>query len=132
MPSQDSPQVSTSLREDALHHAIQLFNLHDWYAAHDAFEELWHDAEGDQRGLLQGIIQIAVAEHHLSSGNKRGALLLMAEGLNHLVSCPLQDACFDLPSLMAIVHQRLTGLQTGLSLVDIPLPKLVQVAPNKA
>lgn len=132
MSSHDSLLDLASVPEDAYQLAIHLFNAHDWYAAHDAFEELWHESEGHQRGLLQGIIQIAVAEHHLCGGNQRGALLLMAEGLNHLLSCPLQDVCFDLPSLMAVVQQRLTSLQAGRSPVDIPMPQLVQVVPNKA
>ena len=26
--------------------AVELFNSKDWYPAHDAFEELWHETSG--------------------------------------------------------------------------------------
>jgi predicted metal-dependent hydrolase len=131
MSSDDYPVHFDFVDGERAQHAIKLFNAHDWYAAHDAFEELWHESVGDERGLLQGIIQIAVAEHHLCGNNQRGALLLMAEGLNHLESCPLQAVGFDLLSLKAIVRQRLASLQAGQPPVDIPMPQLVQKAPDK-
>jgi predicted metal-dependent hydrolase len=122
----------TSVLSDARYQlAINLFNTQDWYAAHDAFEELWHESLGEERVLLQGIIQIAVAEHHLGGGNHRGALLLMAEGLNRLRSSPPHQPGFDLQALEVIVRARLTGLQTGQSLVDIPVPVLVRTTPDK-
>ncbi|MEB3319258.1 MAG: DUF309 domain-containing protein [Cyanobacteriota bacterium] len=119
------------VRDERYQHAIRLFNSQEWYAAHDAFEELWHEAVGEERGLFQGIIQIAVAEHHLGNGNVRGSLLLMAEGLSHLQSIPAQDLGFNLQLLRAIAGQRLAGLQTGLEMDDLPLPVLEPKAPNK-
>jgi hypothetical protein len=119
------------VNDERCQHAILLFNAQEWYAAHDAFEELWHEAVGEERGLFQGIIQIAVAEHHLRHGNVRGSLLLMAEGLNHLQPLPVQDLGFNLQLLRDIASQRLAGLQTGLALDDIPFPVLEPIAPNK-
>lgn len=104
--------------------AIHLFNSHQWYAAHDAFEDLWHDSTGQNRSLLQGIIQVAVAEYHLENDNLRGALLLMSEGRKHLLEYG-EGACgFDLPTILATVSDRLWALQSGLSLENIPLPSL--------
>lgn len=105
-------------------HAIQLFNSHQWYAAHDAFEELWHESQGILRSLLQGIIQVSVAEYHLENGNLRGSILLMAEGLNHLKSSSFPALELDLDRLIDIVCSRLTALQTGTDLVKLPLPSL--------
>lgn len=119
------------LDDERYRKAVNLFNTRDWYAAHDAFEELWHESVGEQRAVFQGIIQIAVAEHHLRNGNRRGSLLLMAEGLNHLQASPSQDLSFDMHSLQAIVRQRLASLQTGQTLDGIPLPVLEPVVPGK-
>jgi len=105
-------------------HAIQLFNSHQWYLAHDAFEELWHESQGSLRSLLQGIIQVSVAEYHLENGNKRGSILLMAEGLNHLKSSSFSGLEIDLDRLINIVCCRLTALQTGTDLSNLPLPSL--------
>jgi predicted metal-dependent hydrolase len=124
-------QDHSLLDDDRYQEAINLFNAREWYAAHDAFEELWHESVGEERAVFQGIIQIAVAEHHLRNGNRRGSLLLMAEGLNHLQAAPPQGLGFDLPSLQAIVSQRLAGLQTGQTLDDIPLPVLQPSVPSE-
>ncbi len=124
-------QDHSLLDDDRYRTAIHLFNAQEWYAAHDAFEELWHESVGEERAVFQGIIQIAVAEHHLRNGNRRGSLLLMAEGLNHLQASAPQDLGFDLHSLQAIVRQRLAGLQTGQTLDGISLPALEPIVPGK-
>jgi predicted metal-dependent hydrolase len=105
-------------------HAVQLFNSHQWYPAHDAFEELWHESQGILRSLLQGIIQISVAEYHLENGNLRGSILLMAEGLNHLKSSSFPALGLDLDRLIDIVCSRLSALQAGTDLIKLPLPSL--------
>lgn len=122
----------SSLLEDVRYHkAVHLFNDAEWYAAHDAFEELWHEAAQEDRSLLQGIIQIAVAEHHLRHGNQRGSLLLMAEGLNHIQPSSAPDLGLDLQRLITTVRRRLAGLQAGEPLVELPLPVLERIAPDK-
>ncbi len=64
--------------------AVELFNQADWYPAHDAFEELWHETSGQARQTIQGVLQVAVAQLHLQRGNRRGATLLYGEGLGRL------------------------------------------------
>jgi len=45
-----------------------------WFDAHETWESLWHDTpQGDDRLLLQILIQSAVCLHHLSRGNRTGA-----------------------------------------------------------
>jgi predicted metal-dependent hydrolase len=117
--------------DDRLVQATHLFNQCEWYAAHDAFEDLWHEASGDERQVFHGMIQVAVAEHHLLNGNLRGSLLLMAEGLNHLNQSPPQLFGFDLEALKLVVRQRLARLQTGQLLDDLPLPQLQPSVPGK-
>ena len=46
--------------------AIRLFNTQEWYAAHDVLEELWHETADPERRCLQGLLQVAVAQLHLS------------------------------------------------------------------
>lgn len=106
--------------------AVNLFNQQQWYLAHDAFEDLWYETHGSFRSLLQGIIQISVAEYHLDNGNTKGATLLMAEGLNHLKSAESLDIALDLVKLKAIVQCRLSALQSGQALLATPLPVLMK------
>jgi len=69
--------------------AVALFNSGDWYPCHDGFEELWHQTLGPDRDVLQSFLQIAVAHLHLERGNRRGATLLLGEGLGRLAPFPL-------------------------------------------
>ena len=62
-------EESTKSFQDALFTALNLFNNHEWYEAHDAFEEIWNSVDGDERQVIQGILQVSVSQFHLSKGN---------------------------------------------------------------
>jgi predicted metal-dependent hydrolase len=111
--------------------AIKLFNDKQWYEAHDAFEDLWHEAIGETRLILQGIIQVAVAEHHLCNGNLRGSILLMAEGLNRLRTPASLDIGLDLETFRKVVELRLGALQSGQRTAELPQPFLAHKAPDE-
>ncbi len=52
---------------------IEHFNKCDFFEAHEVWEELWADTQGDPRRFYQGLIQVAVCLHHFGNGNIRGA-----------------------------------------------------------
>ena len=62
--------------EDIFLDALNLFNKQKWYEAHDAFEDIWNTLDGDERQIIQGILQVSVSQFHLSKGNLNGACLL--------------------------------------------------------
>ena len=90
--------------------ALSLFNSGDWYPAHDAFEELWHETNGPERQTLQGLLQIAVAQVHLQRGNRNGATILFGEGLGRLRKIGTPSLGLDLEKLCDCVEQRLNTL----------------------
>jgi len=55
---------------------IVLFNRGDWFEAHEAWEDLWHESGPPQRRYYQGLIQAAVGLCHFHNGNLRGAVKL--------------------------------------------------------
>ncbi|MGA1713487.1 MAG: DUF309 domain-containing protein [bacterium] len=120
----NSPEYFTS---SPFCEAVHSFNARNWYHAHDQFEELWHNASGEIRELLQGIIQISVAEYHLENGNTRGSTLLMAEGLNHLESFTSLGVGYDLVLLHDLVRKRLSALQNQTDPSSLPKPYLKSV-----
>jgi len=61
---------------------IRLFNDRRFYEAHETIEHEWHAERGEIRRLYQGILQIGVGFHHALGGNHRGALLLLADGID--------------------------------------------------
>jgi uncharacterized protein len=52
---------------------IEHFNKCDFFEAHEVWEELWADTQGEPRRFYQGLIQVAVCLHHFGNGNIRGA-----------------------------------------------------------
>ena len=117
------------LADTRLGEAIFLFNSCDWYACHDGFEALWHETAGPMRPVLQGILQIAVAELHLERGNCRGATILMGEGIGRLRACPPNALEIDLVALIKSSMQRLLALQQQRSIEGLGLPRLVESRP---
>lgn len=118
------------LADTRLGEAIFLFNSGNWYACHDCFEALWHETAGPMRPVLQGILQIAVAELHLERGNCRGATILMGEGLGRLKACPSNALEIDLVALINLSMQRLLALQQQRSIEGLDLPRLVESRPK--
>lgn len=57
---------------------IQLFNQGKYFEAHEALEAAWRAEPGPVRELYRGILQVAVACHHLERGNLVGARKMMA------------------------------------------------------
>ncbi|MGA1429345.1 MAG: DUF309 domain-containing protein [Vulcanococcus sp.] len=105
--------------------AIRLFNDQQWYACHDGFEELWHETQGPIRKVLQGILQIAVAHHHLERGNQRGAMVLLGEGLGRLQGQGPFALGLQLEPLRAAARARLLALHQATPLEALPLPRLI-------
>ncbi|MCP9809113.1 DUF309 domain-containing protein [Cyanobium sp. HWJ4-Hawea] len=112
------------MADPRLGRAIELFNQGEWYACHDCLEELWHETAGPMRPVLHGVLQMAVAELHLETGNLRGATLLLGEALGRLKTAPDQALGLDLKALQVTGAGRLDALHRQSSMVGINQPKL--------
>ena len=55
---------------------IQLFNEHEYFDAHEAWEDVWHMSYGVKHDFYQGLIQCAVALEHYKRSNPRGVVSL--------------------------------------------------------
>jgi hypothetical protein len=70
----------------ALAKSARLFDAGLFFEVHEVLEDAWHDLDGPERSAVQGLIQIAVALHHLAHGNPRGAASLFAAGREKLTA----------------------------------------------
>jgi len=112
------------LQDPRFHSGVAAFNGGDWYGCHDDFEAVWHETQGRLRPILQAILQIAVAHHHLEKGNQRGATILLGEGLGRLAAVGPCELGLDIHSLQQTCQQRLVALQQASSLDPFTLPRL--------
>lgn len=78
-----APQLSA--RDTALSKAALLFNHHLFFEVHEVLEAQWREEDDPARLFLQGLIQVAVAFHHLERRNFRGAVALLHDGLEKIM-----------------------------------------------
>lgn len=107
--------------------AIAAFNRADFFSAHELFEDLWRVAPEDERLFLQGLVQLAVAFHHESQGNRTGAESVMKRALRNLSGYPGQFAGVQLGPLRKSVQEWTQSFGDG-----TPPPRLPQLIVRSA
>ena len=112
------------INDSRFEYGMKLFNSHQWYKSHDVFEEIWHETGGSERQLLQGILQIAVAQVHLENNNTNGATILYGEALGRLKRFKLNNLGLDILGLCKCISKRLELLQIGKDLNGCSQPVL--------
>ena len=113
--------------KESLHEAIDLFNNQKWYEAHDAFEDIWNDLVGDERQIVQGILQVSVSQFHLSKGNLNGAMILLGEGLGRIKNKISDDLEIDLILLCSNLESLLNKLHKEIPLNQSDVPFLKKI-----
>ena len=88
-------QDESFINDSRFEKGMNLFNACKWYKSHDVFEEIWHETGGPERQILQGILQVAVAQVHLENKNLNGATILYGEALGRLAK---EDPSFRVTS----------------------------------
>ena len=72
----------------AIVQAAALWDEELFFEVHEVLEAVWQHQTGEPRQALQGLIQVAVAFHHLAHGNPRGGRTLLREGRARLAASP--------------------------------------------
>ena len=110
--------------------ALNLFNNQKWYEAHDALEEIWNTLDGDERQIIQGILQVSVSQFHLSKGNINGATILLGEGLGRIKNRTNINLGVDLQTFCKCLEELLIKLQYRVELNENDKPFLVRLTKN--
>jgi uncharacterized protein len=74
---------------------IDHFNRHEYFDAHEVWEDLWHECGPENRRFIQGLIQAAVALYHWNNGNWRGARRLFQSGRDYMSVYPSRHLGLD-------------------------------------
>jgi len=102
------------------------FRAADYFAAHDAWEEVWQGLRGRQRLFWQAMIQLSVGAYHYTNGNERGCqgqwskALDKCRGLGGVDEDPHRPTA----SLAAILEESLRAAAGG----ENPLPGIADFA----
>lgn len=92
---------------------IALLNRGEYFAAHDALEEVWRPVRGDQRLFFQGIVQVAIAMHHFSRQNLPGAQSVLQRCRRNLAPYPQGTANLDLDDLRQQLERWQSAMAAG-------------------
>ena len=97
--------------DDLLRKGIFFFNRKCFFEAHESWEDLWRDSEGELRLYYQGLVQVAVGLHHLTKGNLPGGRRVMERGLGKLVAHPANLPEIDNPRLIETIRRAMDSGQ---------------------
>lgn len=106
----------------ALRKGVDEFNRGLFFECHDTLEDLWSGVRGPARDFFQGLIQVAVAFHHVGNANAAGAVSMIDRALGRFRAYPARYFGFDLDAQRAELlawRERLTRPDWHLS----PLPE---------
>ena len=108
---------------------VEAFNRRDFYASHDAWEALWLERFGEEKGFLQGLILSAVALHHYGRGNFNGARSRFRLALTRFEGYPDRYWGLDLKNFIrrmnGVMHKVLSEkTPPALDVAKVPLLKL--------
>lgn len=95
---------------------VALFNAGRYFEAHEAFEDLWREAEGALRPPYKGLTQICAGLVKHARGQPEPAVRLIRRGLRSIEAAPadlLPD--LDLGEVTARMREVLERLELGRS-----------------
>lgn len=101
---------------------IQLFNDHEFFDAHEVWEDVWHMAFGLKHEFYQGMIQCAVALEHYRRRNPRGVVSLYDSYRKHFREVPDRFMGLEVKPFLAAMHEALRPV-----LEADPLPEKGQI-----
>ena len=94
-----------TVHSDALAEGVALFNRGKFFEAHEALEDFWRSAPPEQKKFLQGVVQVAVAFHHHSTGNHVGMRSVLERACRNMAE---NSGCFvrvNVPPLLKSLNE---------------------------
>src|SRR5436305_14828387 len=95
------PEISQEERERLFRAGIDLFNQGRFFAAHEAWEEIWRSTTPEPKALFQGLIQVAAALHqHLDLQRTEGPRRTLAKARRNLEPFAPEALGIDISDLL--------------------------------
>jgi predicted metal-dependent hydrolase len=94
---------------------INFFNAERYFEAHEAWEDMWREEQGELRLFYQGLVQAAVGLHHLTRGNLRGGRSQIVKSLSKLEQYPNPTAGIEVERLCQNLRDLLADPEAILS-----------------
>jgi len=115
---------------DEYRRGIALFNRAEFFQAHEVLEDIWRAAPVEDKKFLQGLVQVAVAFHHYSTGNFVGMRSVMARAMGNLAGHPQRVEGIKLEPLMDSLTRWREAMDDGGPRPALPQMELGSAAKN--
>ena len=99
---------------------MHLFNNAEFFDAHEVLEDIWRAAPPHNKKFVQGLVQVAVAFHHYSTGNRVGMRSVLERAIRNLGEPAGMFGQIELAELLRSLNQWREALDNGLSLPELP------------
>ena len=104
---------------------VRHFNAHDFFEAHEVWEEIWAKTMGRDQLFYKGLIHAAVALHHLGNHNLRGARKVWGSCRQYLDPYSPKHLGLDVAQFLDRLRECFAGIdQVG----DVPTPSSLTAA----
>lgn len=104
---------NAGVQTNGLAAGIRLFNEGEFFEAHEVLEDAWRATPREDKAFLQGLVQLAVAFHHFSTGNTVGAASVLKKGKCNLENYPGLYQGVELASLLNELSEWQQSLANG-------------------
>jgi predicted metal-dependent hydrolase len=88
---------------------------------------VWRDSKAPEKKFLQGLIQVAVAFHHHSTGNFVGARSLLERARKNLLEYPGDFGGIELSALLHSISAWREAIGSGVEVPEFPKLKELKV-----
>jgi uncharacterized protein len=105
----------------ALAEGLRRYEAGEFFAAHEAWETVWLEAQERDKTFLQGLIQVTAAFHHLRHNNPMGTERLLQAALRRLELYPAYFGGISVTTLCSDIRERIQALHA-----DEPTPELAR------
>src|SRR4029450_1047362 len=119
--------MDPDLERKLYYHGIALFNAHEFFEAHEVWEDIWHMAFGTKFEFYQGMIQCAVALEHFRRSNPRGVVSLFESYNRHFKDVPRVFMGLNVEQFLGKMKEALAPVLSA-----DPLPEKGQIALDTA
>jgi uncharacterized protein len=117
------------MSEGDLRRGFELFNEAKYFEAHEALEDVWRASPPAEKKFFQGLVQVAVAFHHHSTGNLVGMRSVLHRAAKNLAPAPADFAGIDLKRLLDSLGRWQIAIEQERP--KPPLPQMEQIGPER-
>jgi hypothetical protein len=106
-------EVEFEWSRGALARGLAHYNNASYFEAHEEWEDLWRQAAGLEKTLLQALIQLSVAFCHRQRGNPAGFRSMLGKSIERFKLCPDALAGLEVSRIRAEAEEWFAANSSG-------------------